>query len=72
MLLRPNPKLIVRTFKLSIPKDVSDRLDNVTERAAAFDISAEVERALTDSLIRMLNRAEKELKKISSAGSSSS
>ncbi|MGQ0699379.1 MAG: hypothetical protein ACT4PZ_14180 [Panacagrimonas sp.] len=72
MLLRPNPKLIVRTFKLSVPKDVSDRLDNVTEQAAAFDISAEVERALTDSLIRMLNRAEKELKKISSAGSSPS
>lgn len=72
MLLRPNPKLIVRNFKLSLPKDVSDRLDRVIESASKHDIAAEVERALTDSLTRMITRAEKELKKIADAGPASS
>lgn len=72
MLLRPNPKLIVRTFKLTLPKEVSDRLDRVIEMAAEHDIGAEVERALTDSLVRMLSRAEKDLKKIAAAQHSAS
>ncbi len=69
MLLRRNPKMVSKRLTLSLPKSVSDRLDALMARAAAlpssleYDVGAEVEQALSDSLIRMLARAERELAK---------
>ena len=69
MLLRRNPKMVSRRLTLSLPKAVNDRLDVLMARASAlpssseYDIGAEVEQALSESLIRMLGRAERELAK---------
>ncbi len=69
MLLRRHPKLVSRRLTLSLPKAVNDRLDALMARAAAlpasaeYDVGAEVEQALSESLIRMLGRAERELAK---------
>jgi hypothetical protein len=69
MLLRRNPKMVSRRLTLSLPKAVNDRLEALLARAEAlpssseYDVGAEVEEALSDSLIRMLTRAERELAK---------
>lgn len=69
MLLRRNPRMVPRRVTLSLPKAINDRLDALMARAAAlpssseYDVGAEVEQALSESLIRMLGRAERELAK---------
>ena len=69
MLLRRNPKMVSRRLTLSLPKAINDRLEALMARAAAlpssseYDVGAGVEQALSDSLIRMLARAERELAK---------
>lgn len=69
MLLRRNPKMVSRRLTLSLPKAINDRLEALMARAAAlpssseYDVGAEVEQALSDSLARMLTRAERELAK---------
>ncbi len=69
MLLRRNHRMVSSRLTLSLPKAINDRLDALMARAAAlptvadYDVGAEVEKALSESLIRMLGRAERELAK---------
>lgn len=63
MLLRKTTKLVKKKLTIRLPSDVAERLDRLTEQAAAAGFEASLEDAITSYLTRAIGHAEAELRK---------